>query len=90
MLFLVCGATAMANNTDPIQEKRVNAAAQHAAKESAKTLKAETTAAKQETEKSSATRSHICADNSRYGLGAYLVEFINRNNVKIMKKLLID
>ena len=91
MLFLTCGATAMANNTDPIQEKRANATVQHTAKESSKTvLKADTVSAKPEAAKPTRSTSHICSDNSHYGIGAYIADFISRNNVKIMRKLLID
>ena len=82
----------MANNTDPItekQEKKLNAAqATHAATK--ETTKAAKTIAiiKPETTREDNT-SHI-VDNSRYGIGAYIVEFINRHNVKIMRKILID
>ena len=88
--LLACGATAFANNTDPHQEKRATATMQHTAKESARQSKADTAVAKPEADKPTRSTSHICSDNSRYGIGAYIVEFINRNNVKIMKKLLAD
>ena len=92
-LLLASGATVMANNADSItekQEKKLNAAqAAHAATK--ETTKAAKTIAiiKPETTREDNT-SHIAVDNSRYGLGAYIVEFINRHNVKIMRKILID
>jgi hypothetical protein len=87
VMLLACGATALANNTDPIQEKK-NAATAHSTKIAAKAEKASAAVVKHEAVKEENT--HIVADNSRYGLGAYIVEFINRNNIKIMRKLLID
>jgi len=89
-LLLASGATVMANNADPItekQEKKLNAA--HAATK--ETTRAAKTIAiiKPETTRED-TSSHITVDNSRYGLGAYIVEFINRHNVKIMRKILMD
>lgn len=89
MFLLACGATAMANTTDPIQEKKFNASTVHSTKETVKASKATAATLKAETIKEDHA-SHIVADNSRYGLGTYIVEFINRNNVKIMKRLLID
>lgn len=86
MFLLACGATAMANSTDPIQEKKLNTANAHIARE---TKISKATAIKAEMERENHASNHV-ADNSRYGLGAYIVEFINRNNVKIMRKLLID
>ena len=88
MFLLACGATAMANNTDPIQDnKKLNASAVHSAKETVKTKATATFKADLSREDNT---SHAVADNSRYGLGTYIVEFINRNNVKIMRRLLID
>lgn len=87
VLFLACGTTALANTTDPIQEKKT-VAAQHAAKVAAKVEETNQEVIKQENAKNK--NPHVIADNSRYGIGAYIVEFINRSNIKIMRKLLID
>ena len=90
MFLLASGATVMANNTDPIQEKKLNQASHtaHAVKETVKISKG-TPAARSEAIREDHA-SHIVPDNSRYGIGASIVEFINRNNVKIMRRLLID
>lgn len=86
LLLLACGTTALANTTDPIQEKKT-VAAQQAAKAAAKAEEHNAELTKHESVKEKNV--HI-ADNSRYGIGAYIVEFINRSNIKIMRKLLID
>lgn len=87
LLILACGTTALANTTDPLQEKKT-IAAQHAAKTAAKLEEPAQEVVKQENNKEKNV--HVAADNSRYGIGAYIVEFINRNNIKIIRKLLID
>ena len=86
LLLLACGTTALANTADPIQEKKT-VAAQQAAKVAAKAEESNAELVRHEISKEK--NLHI-ADNSRYGIGAYIVEFINRNNIKIMRKLLID
>jgi len=88
ILFLACGATAMANNTDPAPEKHTTATTSQTVKENTKSHK--TSALPKPVVEKEETNTHITADGSRYGLGAYIVDFINRNNIKMMKKLLID
>lgn len=89
VFLLACGATALANTTDPIQEKRAHAVTHTStAKEISKVAKP-TLAGKPVVLRDEAA-AHVIADGSRSGLGAYIVDFINRNNIKIIRKLLVD
>lgn len=90
ILLLACGATAVANNTDPIQEKRTASHVQPANKENAKAYKPDAGTVKPEAPKPVTSTARICSDNTSYGIGTYIAEFITRSNVKIMRKLLID
>lgn len=82
----------MANNTDPApQEKRV--ATVVVAKETSKAAKlhAALPAIKTRvTREDNSVATNMSGDGSRFGVGAYIVDFINRNNIKIVRKFLED
>jgi len=95
--LLVCSASAFANNgdnTSPVPaENNTNTIARQTVKATAKQSKAAKPAEDADKRTTAKQTSRICDSNPEapgYGIGSYFVEFVHKNNIRLIKFLSED